>query len=94
MGLCHLGWSRIFSVLVVERRVGNAQRLRLLAGGHRGKWLSLRLLYISIVLSGDDVWCRSAKERRARAWWSMGILFSIEAPGATGDVIRDSVSDI
>lgn len=55
--------------------------------------MSLRLLYTSIVLSGEDVWCRSARERRAPAWWSVAILFSIEAPGSTGDVIRDSVSD-
>jgi hypothetical protein len=56
--------------------------------------MSLRLLYMSIVLSGEDVWCRRARERRAPAWWSTGILFSIEDPGSTGDVIRDNVSDI
>ena len=61
---------------------------------HGRKWMSLKLLYISIVLSGEDVWCRSARERRAPAWWSVAILFSIEAPGSTGDVIRDSVSEI
>jgi len=72
-----------------------SSRIKVVGGRLDGrKWMSLRFLYISIVLSGEDVWCRSARERRAPAWWSMGILCSIENPGSTGDVIRDNVSDI
>ena len=65
------------------------------AGKSEGrKWMSLRLLYISISLSWDDDWCRSARDRRIPPVCRTGILLSIEIPGSGGDVILDSVSDI
>ena len=49
---------------------------------------------MSIVLSWDDDWCRSDSDRRIPPVCKTGILFSIEVPGVTGDVILDNVSDI